>query len=148
MDCSPPGSYVYGISQARILEWVAIFFSRGSNLGILHCRQSLYHLSHQGSQADFKNEMTYNNLRKDKCTIFWKKKLHFSMWCMHAQSCPTLKTSWTVARQAPLPMTFSRHKYCSELPFPSPGDPPDSGIKPISPPLLADLLPLSHLGSP
>ena len=28
MDCSPPGSSVYGISQARILEWVAISFSR------------------------------------------------------------------------------------------------------------------------
>ena len=31
MDCGPPGSYVYGIFQARILEWVAIFFSRGSS---------------------------------------------------------------------------------------------------------------------
>ena len=30
MDCSPPGSSVYGILQARILEWVAIPFSRGS----------------------------------------------------------------------------------------------------------------------
>ena len=30
MDCSPPGSAVHGISQARILEWVAISFSRGS----------------------------------------------------------------------------------------------------------------------
>ena len=30
MDCSPPGSSVHGISQARILEWVAIPFSRGS----------------------------------------------------------------------------------------------------------------------
>jgi len=30
MDCSPPGFYVYGILQARILEWVAIPFSRGS----------------------------------------------------------------------------------------------------------------------
>ena len=29
MDCSPPGSSVHGISQARILEWVAISFSRG-----------------------------------------------------------------------------------------------------------------------
>ena len=28
-DCSPPGSSVHGISQARILEWVAIFSSRG-----------------------------------------------------------------------------------------------------------------------
>ena len=29
MDCSPPASYVHGISQVRILEWVAISFSRG-----------------------------------------------------------------------------------------------------------------------
>ena len=44
MDCSPPGSSVYGILQARILEWVAIAFSRrifpneGSNPGLSHCR--------------------------------------------------------------------------------------------------------------
>ena len=31
MDCSPPGSSVHGISQARILEWVAISSSRGSS---------------------------------------------------------------------------------------------------------------------
>ena len=31
VDCSPPGSYVHGILQARILEWVAISFSRGSS---------------------------------------------------------------------------------------------------------------------
>jgi len=29
VDCSPPGSSVYGISQARILEWVAISFFQG-----------------------------------------------------------------------------------------------------------------------
>ena len=31
IDCSPPGSSVHGILQARILEWVAISFSRGSS---------------------------------------------------------------------------------------------------------------------
>ena len=31
MDCSLPGSSVHGISQARILEWFAVFFSRGSS---------------------------------------------------------------------------------------------------------------------
>ena len=31
MDCSQPGSSVRGISQARMLEWVAISFSRGSS---------------------------------------------------------------------------------------------------------------------
>ena len=52
MDCSSPGSSIHGILQARILEWVAIPFSRGSfwtqgsNPDLLHCRQILYHLSH------------------------------------------------------------------------------------------------------
>ena len=32
LDCSPPGSSVHGIFQARILEWVAISFSKGSSL--------------------------------------------------------------------------------------------------------------------
>ena len=32
VDCSLPGSTVHGILQARILEWVAISFSRGSSL--------------------------------------------------------------------------------------------------------------------
>jgi len=31
MDCSPPGSSVHGIVQARVLEWIAISFSRGSS---------------------------------------------------------------------------------------------------------------------
>ena len=31
MDCSPPGSSLHGILQARVLEWVAISFSRGSS---------------------------------------------------------------------------------------------------------------------
>ena len=31
MDCSPPGSSVHGILQARILEWVALFFFKGSS---------------------------------------------------------------------------------------------------------------------
>ena len=31
MDCSPPGSFVHGILQARLLEWVSIPFSRGSS---------------------------------------------------------------------------------------------------------------------
>ena len=31
MNCSPPGSFVHGILQVRILEWVAMPFSRGSS---------------------------------------------------------------------------------------------------------------------
>ena len=41
-------------------------------------------------------------------------------------------TLWTVVRQAPLSMGFSRPEYWSRLPFPTPGDLPDPGIKPTS----------------
>ena len=53
--CSPMDYTVHGILQARILEWVAVPFSRGifltqgSNPGLLHCRQILCQLSHKGS---------------------------------------------------------------------------------------------------
>ena len=47
--CDPMAYTVHGILQARILEWVAFPFSRGSNPGLLHCRWILYQLSHQGS---------------------------------------------------------------------------------------------------
>ena len=54
------------------------------------------------------------------------------------QSCPTLETPQTVARQALLSVGFSRQEYWNELPFPSPGDLPDRGIKPASPALQAN----------
>ena len=56
VDCSPPGSSVHGILQARIgvgrhslLQ--RSFLIQGSNLDLLHCRQILYHLSHQRSPS-------------------------------------------------------------------------------------------------
>ena len=50
-------------------------------------------------------------------------------------------TPWTVDYQAPSSMGFSRQECWSGLPFPSPGDLPDPGIKPGSPTLQADALP-------
>ena len=49
-------------------------------------------------------------------------------------------TPWTAAYRAPLSMGFFRQEYWSGLPFPPPGDLPDSGIKPVSlmSPVLAD----------
>ena len=41
-------------------------------------------------------------------------------------------TLWTVAHQAPLSMGFSRQDSWSGLPFPPPGDLPDSGTEPVS----------------
>ena len=82
MDCSPPGSSVHGIFQARVLEWGAIAFSGSSPVQLF-------------------------------------------------------ATLWTVARQAPLSIGFRRQEYWSRLPFPSPGNLPDSGIEALSPALAA-----------
>ena len=55
-------------------------------------------------------------------------------------------TSWSVLRQAPLSMIFSRREYWSGLPFPSAGDLPNPGTKPEFPTLQAGSL-LSEPGS-
>ena len=57
-------------------------------------------------------------------------------------------TPWTVAHQAPLSMGFSKQEYWSGLPFPSPGDLPNPGIKPGSPALQADALSSEPPGKP
>ena len=54
-------------------------------------------------------------------------------------------TPWTVGHQAPVSMGFPRKEYWSGLPFPSPEDLPDPGIKPGSPALQADSLPSEPL---
>ena len=62
--------------------------------------------------------------------------------CSVTHSCPTtLCNPWTVARQAPLSMASSRQEYWSGLPFPSPGDLPDPGIRLRSPALQVDSVP-------
>ena len=62
MDCSPPGSSVQGISQVRILEWVAISFSRKSSQPRdwthISCigRQNFLTISHHKAQKKKKNK--------------------------------------------------------------------------------------------
>ena len=51
----------------------------------------------------------------------------------HSVVSDSLVTLWTVACQDPLFMGFFRQEYWRGLPFPSPGDLPDLGIKPMSP---------------
>ena len=57
-------------------------------------------------------------------------------------------TLWTVARQVPLSMEFSRQGYQSGLPCPPSGDLPDPGSKPRSPALQADSLLSEPPGKP
>ena len=54
-NCNPPVSSAHGILRARSSHSLLqeIFPTQGSNLGLLHCRQILYHLSHQGSPSNW-----------------------------------------------------------------------------------------------
>ena len=55
---------------------------------------------------------------------------------------------WTVTHQASLSMGFPRQEYWSGLPFPSPGDLPNSGTKPVSPALAGGFLTTEPPGKP
>ena len=66
---------------------------------------------------------------------------------VRAQSCLTLCNPVDCSLPGSTSTGFSRPEYWSRLPFPPPGDLPDPEIKPVSPALQADSLPLSHLGS-
>ena len=92
------------------------------------------------------------------CHMTWQKRKKMAemvnlLLCMVvvgglvAQSCPSLEIPWTIAHQAPLSMGFSRWEYWSDLPFPSPGDLPDPGIKPTSLALQVDSLPILPPGN-
>ena len=66
---------------------------------------------------------------------------------MHACSVmPDSATLWTVAHQAPLSMGFPRQEYWSGLPFPSPEDLLNPGIKQGSPTLQVDSVPTELSG--
>ena len=68
VDYRPPGSSVHGISQARILEWVAISYLKGSNLHLLRWQVDSLSPIHLGSSTEVTNLQL----------------------CLVAQSCPTL----------------------------------------------------------
>ena len=161
MACSPPGSSVHGIFLTRILEWVAISFSRGSS----RPRDwTHFHISCIGKRILYP----------------WAS---LSMLCLVAQLCPTLcdpmdcsppdssirgdslgeniglgchaLLQWIFPTNPGLPhcwqfftiwATREAQEYWSEEPIPSPGDLPDPGIKPESPALQVDSLPAEILG--
>ena len=65
----------------------------------------------------------------------------YMWWFSSLSHAHLFATPWTEPSQASQSVGFSRQDYWSGLPFPSPGDLPDSGIKPRSPALQADSLP-------
>ena len=64
--------------------------------------------------------------------------LHACVFAKSLQSFLTLCDPWTIVCQASLSMEFSRQEYWSALPFPTPEDLPDPGIKLVSPALAGE----------
>ena len=127
--CDPVAYTVHGILQARILEWVAIPFSGGSSQP-----RNQTQVSHI-ADGFFTSWATREALKR--LEVPWLKRLSTSActnirkWKYQSLSHVQLfATPWTVARQPPLSMGFSRQEYWSGYPFPSPGNLWDSGIKP------------------
>ena len=87
---------------------------------------------------------------KSNTILLSRKTLRLLSLLSHFSRVQLLATPWTVACQAPLSVGFFRNEYWSGLPFPSPGDLLNPGIKPASltsPVLAAGSLPLAPPGS-
>ena len=112
MNYSPPGS---SARRIRILEWVAMSFSRGSS----QPRDGTYLL----------------HWRVDSLPLSLEGRLTASFFLL--LSCSVVSdsfgTSWTEAHQAYLSVGFPRQEHWKGLPFPSAEDLSDPGIKPTSP---------------
>ena len=132
LHCSPAGSSVHEIFQARILGWVAISFSRRSlQPGIKPASLASPALAGGLLTA----EPPENQGRRQSRSVKLLK------------SCPTFGAPWTVARQAPLSMGFSRQAPWGGCRALLQGVFPTQSTFPAAPALQADSLPLSHLGS-
>ena len=87
VDCSPPGSSVHGVLQARILEWAAMPSSRGTSqprdwthVSYISCfgRWVLYHLCHLGSprkSEDVPDSTLKCSFFRDRLLSWYKSKL-------------------------------------------------------------------------
>ena len=93
--CSPPGSSVHGIFQARILEWIAISFSRGSSRPRDRTQVSCI-------AGRFLTNWAMREAHR-RAYVWFKKQNKNKQVLNHVQLFATL---WTVACQSPLSMGF------------------------------------------
>jgi len=95
MDCSPPGSSVHGISQARILGWVAISLSRGFSW-----HRDRTHISCSSCIWEV-DSLPLSHLGFSLNTGWWVKKLRFK-----PLSCPDWSHLWLMWHHLPVPPFF------------------------------------------
>ena len=83
-----------------------------------------------------------NNINKYSRSTLW------NLLCYCSVVSDSLATPWTVAHQAPLSVGFPGQEYWKRLPFPSPGDLPDTAIEPVSPSLAGRFFTSEPPGNP
>ena len=121
MDCSPTGSSIHGISQTRILEWVAIPFSRGSSRprnqtcmsfvscivdDLLHLQaDGLYHLSPREGQ-------TWWDMQTQRW-LSWRKAFLYSQIPRNGHARPHGEAPRGVRRQNKQEESVGKRLYCS-----------------------------------
>ena len=135
MDCSPPGSSVHEILQARILERVATPFCRwsfpnqGSNSGLLLFRRILYCLSHQGRPllqeiapywANCRDSLLTNKMQQFCCCI--NSVVQSCLTLCHHMDCsttgfPVITNFWSLFKFMSIKsvMPFNHLILCSPL---------------------------------
>ena len=124
MDCSPPGSFIHGIFQARVLEWGAIAFSIG-DLAATAAAKSLQPCLTLCDPIDGSPPGSPVPGIVQARTLEWVA-ISFSnawKWKVKVKSLSRIQllaTPWTAAYQAPPSMGFFRQEYWSGVPLPSP----------------------------
>ena len=169
MNCSPPSSSVHGILQARVLEWVAIFYSSRSTqpwdrtrVSIIAGKFFTVWAMRIGIRLLTKSPWIGTHsfeVISPLCPHLPGKatKLFFSVWvcgCLVTLSCPTLCDLMGCSPPGSSVHRIFRQDYWTRLPFPTPGAFPNSGTEPMSlaSPALAEgyffFLPLAPPGKP
>ena len=123
------------------------FFETPGNLGNHSLSLPAVTLQTSYNQSDFISIYSQSQSSPASVVTLIKVLCVFSF----AQLCLTLWTAWTVACQAPLSTEFSRPEYWCELPFPTPGERPNLGIKLeslVSPALAGRFFTTRTLGKP
>ena len=121
LTCSPPGSSLHGIFQAKVLEWAAIAFSNAWKWKVKSKSLSRVRLCATPGSPPGSPIPGILQAR----TLEWAAIAFSNAWKWKAQvkslsHVRLLTTPWIAAHQALLSMGFSRQEYLSRVPLPSP----------------------------